>query len=220
MKDITTTKKQKETSENQKGKGENSMSPTDTDESLFDKIIPSKKQTLYSLTLYHTTYMILIQGNRKSIWVTKEFPLMKAVINHKCKNNTSITDAYNQILETENKTTTPNKIKQKDDSTSKTPEPNQTNQDHNNSSNNITTPSNITNSKPQIAQNHTATTTYSPNIDDNNASIKITKNAQCKNNSIKDNVPKEADKGQSHKVNQLRKIRKNIHMETPKRGAL
>ena len=74
VKDINTTKKQKETSENQKGKGENSMSPTHTDESLFDKIIPSKKQTLYSLTLYHTTYTILIQGNRKSIWVTKEFP--------------------------------------------------------------------------------------------------------------------------------------------------
>ena len=68
---ISTTKKRKELLENQKGKGENSTSPTDTDESLFDEIIPSKKQTLYSLTLYHTVNTILIQGNRKSIWVTK-----------------------------------------------------------------------------------------------------------------------------------------------------
>ena len=73
---------------------------------------------------------------------------MKAIINHKCKHNTSITDAYNQILEMENKTTTPNKVWQKDDPTSKTPEPDQTNQDHNNLSNNITTSSNITNDKP------------------------------------------------------------------------
>ena len=68
---ISTTKKRKELLENQKGKGENSTSPTDTDESLFDEIIPSKKQTIYSLTLYHTANTILIQGNRKSIWVTK-----------------------------------------------------------------------------------------------------------------------------------------------------
>ena len=71
---------------------------------------------------------------------------MKAIINHKCKHNTSVIDAYNQILEMENKTTKPNKVQQKDDPTSKTPEPDdQTNQNHNNSSNNITTPSNITN---------------------------------------------------------------------------
>ena len=62
MKDITTTRKRKESSENQKGKGGNSTSPTDTVESLFDEIIPSKKQTLYSLTLYHTTNTMLIQG--------------------------------------------------------------------------------------------------------------------------------------------------------------
>ena len=121
---------------------------------------------------------------------------MKAIINHKCKRNTWITEAYNQILEIENKTTTPNKVQQKDDPTSKTPEPDdQTNQDHHNSSNSITTPSNITNHKPQIAQNQTAITTCSPNIDDNNMSIEITNNAKCKNNSINDNVTKEADKG-------------------------
>ena len=137
--------------------------------------------------------------------MTKEFPLMKAIINHKCRHNTSITDAHNQILEMENETTTVNKVQQKDDPTSKTPEPNQTNQDHNNSSNNIIIPSNITNDKPQIAQNQTATASYSPNIDNNNMSIEITNNAECNNNSINDIVTKEADKGESHKVEQLEK---------------
>ena len=105
----------------------------------------------------------------------------------------------------ENETTTVNKVQQKDDPTSKTPEPNQTNQDHNNSSNNIIIPSNITNDKPQIAQNQTATASYSPNIDNNNTSIEITNNAECNNDSINDNVTKKADKGESHKVDQLEK---------------
>ena len=114
---ITTTEKQKEMSEHQKWKRENSTSPTDTYESLFDKVIPSKKQTLYSLTLYHTTNTILIQGNRKSICVTKEFPLMKVIVNHKCKHNTSVTAAHSQILKMENETTVPNKVQQKDEPT-------------------------------------------------------------------------------------------------------
>ena len=87
---IITTKNEKKRQRTKK-----EQSPTDTDESLFDETIPSKKQT-YSLTLYHTANTILIQGNTKSIWVTIEFPLMKAIIKRKCNCNTSITDAYNQ----------------------------------------------------------------------------------------------------------------------------
>ena len=49
---VITTTKRKETPQNQKGRGENSSSPIITDESLFDKIIPSKKQTLYTLLLF------------------------------------------------------------------------------------------------------------------------------------------------------------------------
>ena len=78
VKDITTATTKKQTNKKKhlrtKKEKENSMSPTDTDESLSDETIPSKKQTSYSLTLYHSTNTILIQGNRKSIWVTKEFP--------------------------------------------------------------------------------------------------------------------------------------------------
>ena len=88
---IITTKNEKKRQRTKK-----EQSPTETDESLFDETIPSKTQILYSLTFYHTANTILIQGNRKSIWVTIEFPLMKAIIKHKCKRNTSITDAYNQ----------------------------------------------------------------------------------------------------------------------------
>ena len=86
---------------------------------------------------------------------------MKAIINHKCKHNAPITDVYNQILEMENETTIPNKVQQKDDPTSITPEPDQTNQDHNNSLNNLITPSNITNDKYQIAQNQQKPTSNS-----------------------------------------------------------
>ena len=118
------------------------------------------------------------------------------------------------------KTATLNKVQQKDDDlTSKTPEPYQTNQDHNNPSNNLITPSNITKEKSQIAQNQTAIATDSPNIDDNNTSIDIKKNhAECNNNSINGNVTKEADKGQSHKVAQLEKDQEKHHCRNTKKG--
>ena len=47
------------------------------------EIIPSKNQTLYIIILYHTTNTVLIQGNQKSIWANKEFPILKAVLLHK-----------------------------------------------------------------------------------------------------------------------------------------
>ena len=46
------------------------------------EIIPSKNQTLYIITIYHTTNAVLIQGNQKSIWANKEFPILKAVLLH------------------------------------------------------------------------------------------------------------------------------------------
>ena len=42
---------------------------------------------------------------------------MKAIINHKCKHNTSVTAAHSQILKMENETTVPNKVQQKDEPT-------------------------------------------------------------------------------------------------------
>ena len=46
------------------------------------EIIPSKNQTLYIIILYNTTNTVLIQGNQKSIWANKEFPILKAVLLH------------------------------------------------------------------------------------------------------------------------------------------
>ena len=49
-----------------------------------------------------------------------------------------------------------------------------------------------------------------------NTSIEITNNGECKNNSINDNVTKEADKGQSYKVDQLEKQEKHQYGNTKK----
>ena len=47
------------------------------------EIIPSKNQTLYIITLYHTTNTVLIQGSQKSIWANEKFSILKAVLLHK-----------------------------------------------------------------------------------------------------------------------------------------
>ena len=158
---ITTTKTKRNTTEPKRKRGKQQFTNNHRWKSIWQDNTIKKTNIIYSLTLYHTRNTILIQGSRKSIWVTKELPLMKAIINHKCKHNAPITDVYNQILEMENETTIPNKVQQKDDPTSKTPEPDQTNQDHNNSLNNLITPSNITNDKYQIAQNQQKPTSNS-----------------------------------------------------------
>ena len=66
---------------------------------MFNETIPSKNLTHYIITLYHTTSTFLIQGSQRTVWVEKEFPLLKAVLNHRnhCTNN--INEAYNHILE-------------------------------------------------------------------------------------------------------------------------
>ena len=67
---------------------------------MFNETIPSKNLTRHIITLYHTTSTLLIQGNQRTVWVEKEFPLLKAVLNHH-RNHcpTNINEAYNQILE-------------------------------------------------------------------------------------------------------------------------
>ena len=58
------------------------------------EIIPSKNQKLYIITLYHTTNTV-----QKSIWVNKEFPILKAVLLHKREHNTPMDEAYSKTLE-------------------------------------------------------------------------------------------------------------------------
>ena len=63
------------------------------------EIVPSKNQMLYIITLYHATNTVLIPGNQKSIWVNKEFPILKAVLLHKREHNMPVDEAYNKTLE-------------------------------------------------------------------------------------------------------------------------
>ena len=63
------------------------------------ELIPSKNQTLSIITLYHTTNTILVQGNQKSIWTNKEFPILKAVLLHMGEQNTLMDEACNKTLE-------------------------------------------------------------------------------------------------------------------------
>ena len=63
------------------------------------KIMHSKNQTLYIITIYHTTNTVLIQGSQKSIWANKEFPILKAVLLHKREHNMPMGEAHNKTLE-------------------------------------------------------------------------------------------------------------------------
>ena len=70
-----------------------------TDNNMFNETIPSKNLTHYVITLYHTTSALLIQGSQKTVWVQKEFSILKAVLSHHRNHGTNnINDAYNHIL--------------------------------------------------------------------------------------------------------------------------
>ena len=62
------------------------------------ELIPSKNQTLYIITLYHTISTFLIQGSQKSIWVNKNISILKAG----GEGNTPMDEAYNKTLEIPN----------------------------------------------------------------------------------------------------------------------
>ena len=63
------------------------------------ELIPSKNRTLSIIILYHTANTVLVQGNKKSIWTNKEFPILKAVLLHMREHNTLMDEAYNKTLE-------------------------------------------------------------------------------------------------------------------------
>ena len=53
----------------------------------------------YIITLYHTASTLLIQGSQRTVWIEKEFPILKAVLNHHRNHSAkNINDAYNRIL--------------------------------------------------------------------------------------------------------------------------
>ena len=55
------------------------------------------------LTLYHTTNTVLIQGNKKQMWVDKEYPILRTVLKRMKEKDLTILDAYNQVLDLPNK---------------------------------------------------------------------------------------------------------------------
>ena len=113
------------------------------------EIIPPKNQTLYIITLYHTTNTVLIQGNQKSIWANKGFPILKVVLLHKREHNMPMDEAYNKILETPGSDT-------------KLPEQQSSKTHHNNKNNQTDTP-------PQISSIKISEQSQIPEKDPNNA---------------------------------------------------
>ena len=65
---------------------------------MFNEPIPSKNQTYHKITFYHTTSTPLIKGNQRTVWVEKEFLLLKDVLNYRRHSTTSITEAHNQMF--------------------------------------------------------------------------------------------------------------------------
>ena len=66
---------------------------------ITSELIPSRSQTLSIIIRYHTANTVLVQGNQKSIWTNKEFPILKAVLLHMREHNTLMDEAYNKTLE-------------------------------------------------------------------------------------------------------------------------
>ena len=80
----------------------NSTKETKTEEDsnqTFNESISPKSNILYVLTLYHTTNTLLIQGNLRANWVDEEYPLLKTVLNKRKKQESSMLETYNYVLE-------------------------------------------------------------------------------------------------------------------------
>ena len=75
-------------------------SVNDNTSNMFNETMPSKNLMHYVITFYHTASTLLIQGSQRTVWVEKEFPLLKAVLNHHINHcTTNINEEHNQILE-------------------------------------------------------------------------------------------------------------------------
>ena len=66
---------------------------------MVNELVPAKDQTHYIITLFHTMSSLLVQGNQRTVWVVKEFPLLKTILNHRNNYPYSINEDYSQVLE-------------------------------------------------------------------------------------------------------------------------
>ena len=68
------------------------------DKAIFNECIPTKNYTMYILTLYHTTNTVLIQVNKKQMWLEKEYPILRTVPKRMKEKDLTILDTYNQVI--------------------------------------------------------------------------------------------------------------------------
>ena len=66
----------------------------DPDKTIFNKCIPTK-----NYILYHTANMVLIQGNKKQMWVDKEYPIRRTVLKRMKEKDLTILYTSNQVLD-------------------------------------------------------------------------------------------------------------------------
>lgn len=66
---------------------------------MVNELVPAKDQTHYIITLFHIMSSLLVQGNQRTVWVVKEFPLLKTILNHRKNCPNSINEDYSQVLE-------------------------------------------------------------------------------------------------------------------------
>ena len=85
--------------QNKKNSTNGTKTEEDSNQTLFDELIPPKSNILYVLTLYHTTNTLFIQRNLRANWVDEEYPLLKTVLNKRKEQESSMLEAYNHVLE-------------------------------------------------------------------------------------------------------------------------
>ena len=85
--------------QNKKHSTNDTKTEEDSNQTLFNELIPPKSYILYVLTLYHTTNTLLIQGNLRANWVDEEHPLLKTVLNKRKEQESSLLEAHNHVLE-------------------------------------------------------------------------------------------------------------------------
>ena len=85
--------------QNKKHSTNDTKTEEDSNQTLFNELIPPKSYILYVLTLYHTTNTLLIQGNLRANWVDEEHLLLKTVLNKRKEQESSLLEAHNHVLE-------------------------------------------------------------------------------------------------------------------------
>ena len=82
-----------------KGKTTHSKGQKDDKKADNENKNDSEAQPTLQNAAYHTTNTVLIQGNKKQMWVNKEHPILKNVLKRMKEKDLTILDAYNQVLD-------------------------------------------------------------------------------------------------------------------------